>query len=266
MASRRTPVLPVRIAVRSLLRRADPARYKSLMTADDVSGTVIIYETERELLSADHLGLRTSSRQIAWSDISGFADASTQDNRWALLIVMRDQRKYGSGFLVVPPRGSPAATKMAEAVRQVAARYGVTAELTGFPMWHGKPAGDGFYEDPGGQASVRYWNGTSWSPLLSADVPEPGIVRHSHVSWSELPSAGEPWTYPATEARRMTVIFALTTGLIVAVAGLVAGLYAAGLVAAQTWWLLCGLVIPAHYSIQSWKRRGYFRRLNKAVN
>ena len=71
-------------------------------------------------------------------------------------------------------------------------------------MKNGRPPIHGVYQDPGGQAGLRYWDGSRWSPLLP-----PGAVTgwftvwtNTTARWTELPVANEPWDYPATRAAR----------------------------------------------------------------
>jgi Protein of unknown function (DUF2510) len=102
---------------------------------------------------------------------------------WALLIVLRSGRKvrvHGARSSSTPP-----------VVNQVAARYGIPADVTGVPAKAGRPAsvdlyedpgsgaGSGtsdrpasrdIYQDPGGRSGLRYWDGRQWSPLLPPQV------------------------------------------------------------------------------------------------
>jgi hypothetical protein len=119
---------------------------------------------------------------------------------WALDIVRHTGRKVTVLTL------SPSPETLA-AIRQVAARYGIPADVTGILSDSGRPADRGLYEDPGGQAGLRYWDGKQWSPLLPPDVGKPGTVGRSHRSWSALPTAEGRWT--GREARRLAVQCAL---------------------------------------------------------
>lgn len=106
-----------------------------------------------------------------------------------------------------------------DAIRQVAERYGVSADLTGVVMRDGRPIGKGMFEDPGGQAGMRYWDGSRWSPLLVPVSRRWLAVRRSAASWADLPVAQEPWDHPSVRTARLkawiAVCGALTCALLV---------------------------------------------------
>jgi len=108
------------------------------------------------------------------------------------------------------------------AIRQVADRYAIPADVTGVRL---EP---GLYHDPGGQPGLRYWDGTHWSPLLPPDVAKPKAVQESPACWPALPMDDRPWTYPAARVKYWTAWFA-------ALAAVSAVLLAAGLVV-ELWW------------------------------
>jgi Protein of unknown function (DUF2510) len=139
------------------------------------------------------------------------------------------------------------------------------------PMKDGQPPGPGLYEDPGGQAGLRYWDGTQWSPLLPSDVGKPTIGAKSPASWLVLPKANEHWTYAATRTRRRTASFAVFTAVSVV-------LLTCGLVIDQWWdrgtyysqmsavwlWIIGGSA--ALYALIQWRNRKFFRKLDSAAN
>jgi len=183
------------------------------MTADDASGAVTIWDNGFVSMRADDLGVTVGRHDIPdggkrflWSEISRFADGhySTEEGTiWRLVLVLHSGRE-------VSYRWEPT-DELLTNVRQVAERYGIAAELSGIPMSGGRPTNDGLYEDPWGQAGLRYWGGGQWSPLLPLDVlksrsggPRKGM--RSAESWSLLPVAADgSWTYAATWARRLRV-------------------------------------------------------------
>ena len=142
------------------------------------------------------------TRQFAWAEISCFADGARYiegSYDWVLHIVLRTGRK-------VTVTAMPPTPETLAAIRQVAARYGVPADLAGTPARKGRPAIRGLYEDPGGQVGLRYWDGRQWSLPLPPDISKPGTVRKSLGSWSALPTAEGRWT--RAEAARLAVRFA----------------------------------------------------------
>jgi hypothetical protein len=180
------------------------------MAADDTLGTVTIYRRGRTGLYADDQGVTvrnpaSRTRRVAWAEISCFADGARMSEGsyfWVLHIVLHTGRK------VTVMAGPPTPETLA-AIRQVAARYGIPAEVVGVPVKKGRPAHRGLYEDPGGQAGLRYWDGRQWSPLLPPDIGKRETVRKSLGSWSALPTAEGRWTGAAAEARRLMVRFAI---------------------------------------------------------
>src|SRR5215470_681683 len=142
------------------------------MAVDEAPGTVTIYSRGGYLrLSADDHGVTvynpgSRTRRVAWAEISCFADGahfSKGSYSWALDIVLHTGGKVTAWIF------SPSPETLA-AIRQVAARYGIPADVTGILSNNGRPADRGLYEDPGGQAGLRYWDGEQWSPLLPPDV------------------------------------------------------------------------------------------------
>jgi Bacterial PH domain/Protein of unknown function (DUF2510) len=189
------------------------------MTVDDAPGTVTIYRRGRTGLYADDQGVTvrnpaSRTRRIGWAEISCFADGSRWSEGsyfWVLHIVLNT----GDRVMVMAP---PTPETLA-AIRQVAARYRIPADLAGVPVVKGRPADRGLYEDPGGREGLRYWDGRVWSPLLPLDIGTRRTVRTSLGSWSALPTAEGRWTGAKTGARRAAAHFTLAAGIS---AGLVA--------------------------------------------
>jgi Protein of unknown function (DUF2510) len=252
------------------------------MTADDASGTVTICKGQGLFLRADDAGVLVRNfygraRRIAWTEISHFADGQyTKEGvtGWQLFIVLRTGNRVRVTSSVLAP-----ADEVVAAVRKAAQPHGVPADLAGVPVKKGQPAVRGFYEDPGGQVGVRYWDGTRWSPLLPPDASRPptvgwwpyeGTAQKSPASWSALPTAEGRWTYAATRARRWTVVFAAT-----AVVSLL--LLAGGLVVELWWdrgtyhrhmsgvaWFMSG-GITALFALRAWGERRFFLKLDRAA-
>ena len=149
------------------------------MTAGDASGTVTICKGQGLFLRADDAGVLVRNfygraRRIAWTEISHFADGQyTKEGvtGWQLFIVLRTGKRVRVTSSVLAP-----ADEVVAAVRKAAQPHGVPADLAGIPVKKGQPAVRGFYEAPGGQVGVRYWDGTRWSPLLPPDASRPPTV------------------------------------------------------------------------------------------
>jgi hypothetical protein len=214
--------------------------------------------------------LTLRARQFAWPEVSRFADGSFQtifgNYYWVLHIVLHTGRKVP----VDCTRESPTPETL-RAVKQVAERHGIPADLAGVPMKDGRPPGPGLYEDPGGQAGLRYWDGTQWSPLLPPDVSKSTTGPESPNSWSALPTADGHWTYAATRARRWTAWFAVSMAVS-------AALLTGGLVI-DLWWYRSTSYRPisalsflifggfaALYALMTWRNRKFFRKLDAAAN
>lgn len=179
------------------------------MTMDEAQGTVTIYRSGRTGMYADDYGVTVrngASRTLrfAWAEIGCFADGARYSEGsyfWVMHIVLHSGRKVMASV--------PNNPETLAAIRQVADRYGVPADLAGVPVKNGRPVRRDLYEDPGGQAGLRYWDGKQWSPLLPPDIGKPGTIKKSLGSWSALPTAEGRWTGAKTEAVRTAMIFAL---------------------------------------------------------
>jgi hypothetical protein len=175
---------------------------------------VTIYRRGRTGLYADDHGVTvrnpaSRTHRFAWAEISSFADGSRTSEGsyfWVLHIVLHTGRR------VTVTAVSPTAETLA-AIRQVAARHGIPADLAGVPAKKGRPAHRGLYEDPGGVAGLRYWDGKVWSPLLPSDIGKRRTVRKSLGSWSALPTAAGGWIGAKTAARRTAGFFAFDVAL-----------------------------------------------------
>jgi hypothetical protein len=108
--------------------------------------------------------------KLSWPEVSHLGDGSVYMGDagyiWALGVVLRDGRvrsvstAVGLGFAEI------------EEIRQAAARFAVPAMFaapTESRMRHERPA-EGLYEDPGGLVGLRYWDGSTWSPLLPSSA------------------------------------------------------------------------------------------------
>jgi len=102
------------------------------MTLDGTPGTVTVHRRGRTGLYADDHGVTvrnraSRTRQFAWAEISCFADGARYiegSYDWVLHIVLRTGRK-------VTVTAMPPTPETLAAIRQVAARYGVPADLAG---------------------------------------------------------------------------------------------------------------------------------------
>jgi hypothetical protein len=246
------------------------------MTVDDAPGTVTICKRGRMGLYADDHGLTvrntaSRARRFAWAEISHFADGrvlNDGDYSWILHIVLHTGRKVPATCT----SGSPTPETLT-AIRQVAERYGIPADLAGVPMKKGRPAQRALYHDPGGQAGLRYWDGRQWSPLLPPDVGKwsSRLVRKSPGSWPTLPTADGRWTYAATQATRWTAWLAVF-------AAVSAALLAAGLAIELWWdpgthhrhlngWAFCAFGgLTALYAYVAWRNRRLYLKLDEAAN
>jgi hypothetical protein len=203
------------------------------MTVDDLPGRVTICTRGRSSLSADDLGVTAQNfpghpRRFLWSEISRFADGrqaagDSPPANWVLDIVLHSGQTYS----VDCTRAGSAAPETLAAIRQVAERHGIHADLTGIVMASdGRPDSEGLYEDPWGQAGVRYWDGKQWSPLLPSDHGISMSVWQSTARWTELPVAEASWTYPARRVKFYRIWVGVCTALtlIILAVGLTTGL------------------------------------------
>jgi hypothetical protein len=241
------------------------------MTVEDSPGTVTIYRSGRPRLYADDHGVTvrnpaSRTRRFAWAEISCFADGSRMNEGsyfWVLDIVRHTGRK------VTVMAGPPTPETLA-AIRQVAARHGIPADLTGIPVKKGHPAHRGLYEDPGGREGLRYWDGRVWSPLLPPDIGKPQAAGKGPGSWSALPMAEGRWTGAATRATQTAVIFVFA-------AALSAGALALGLLAelgpdhahvpVGTW--LSAYAFAAVFALAAggcWRDRKFLLKVDEAAN
>lgn len=204
------------------------------MTADDAPGTVTICSGQGLFLRTDDAGILVRNfhfgraRRIAWTEISHFEDGRyTRQGvtSWLLVIVSRTGKPVPVLCSVLAPVGEVMA-----AIREVAQAHGIPADLAGVPAKGGRPASSGLYEDPGGQAGLRYWDGRQWSPLLPPDASKwsSRTVGKSPRSWSALPTAAGRWAYAATQARRWTAWLALLAA--------VSAVSLAGGLVIELWW------------------------------
>ena len=240
-------------------------------------GCVTICTGQGLYLRADETGLlvrnfyfgRASRIRIAWTAISHFADgAYTKEGAtsWMLVIVLRTGKQVKVLSSVLGPPSYVVA-----AVKEASQRHGIPADLAGVPMKNRGPHQRGLYEDPGGQAGVRYWDGAQWSPLLPRDVGHTRAVQKSERSWSTLPIAEGHWTYPATQANSRTVLVAI-------IAAASAAMLAGGL-AKVLWWdgalhhkdptnsgwfFVCCGGLAALFVLKAWGSRKFFLRLDEA--
>jgi Protein of unknown function (DUF2510) len=233
------------------------------MPVDDAPGTVTILKHGWNSLRADDHGLTVREgprvRRFAWAEVSRLVDGSAYiqgSYDWVLLIVLRSGRK-------VRVHGAPTPETLA-AVRQVAARYGIPVDVTGVPVKGERPARRGLYEDPGGRAGLRYWDGRQWSPLLPPEVGKSRTARlrmtttpsSGPASWSTLPMAEERWAYVATAAKHEAMWLAVLAAVSAAflIIGLVTNLWSI---------FFCALFALA--AVRRWEFRKFFLKLDEAA-
>lgn len=147
------------------------------MTVEDPPGHVTICSRGRSSLSADDAGVTVRNfpgrpRRLLWPEIRSFADGRQNlgegGEHWVLSIVLRS----GQTRSAYCTHAESAAPETLAAIRQVAERYGIPADLTGIMMASdGRPELEGLYEDPWGQVGVRHWDGKECMlPLVSASA------------------------------------------------------------------------------------------------
>lgn len=248
------------------------------MTAEDVPVAVTICKRGRTGLYADDLGVtvrgsKSGDARFAWAEIDCFADGGKSDggDYWVLVIVMHTGQRVPVDCTQGYGEADPGTLA---AIRQVAYRHEIPADLTGVPMTDdGRPVSSGLYEDPGGQAGLRYWDGTQWSPLIPLHLWKArwnwgAPAGKSAGVWSDLPVADRRWNYAAVRARRATVWLAC-------LAAVTAALLTVGLViwlwwdhgsshrqvdAARWFW---GAISAALVAILPWKVRTFYRKLDQ---
>jgi hypothetical protein len=246
------------------------------MAADDTSGSVTLWKSGRKGLYADDHGLTVQRserriRTIRWPEISRIEETGGYDSQsgmylWGLSILLHTGEKVSANMGWY----GTDAPQIAASVMQVAEGYGIPANLTGVPTRGGRPVRRGIYGDPSGQAGLRYWDGSQWSPFLPEDIARPAsvILRESPDSWSALPAADGRWTYAAAQARRYgrwSAVFAIVSAMLVA----------GGVVARLRWdngtndpsflfWLVG--VVPAGWALRALiGRRRLFLKLDRAA-
>ena len=172
-------------------------------TRNAADGTAIIYGNKDVGLSADDDGITV--RRGRRVERFGLDEISCFRNRLAiglgLEIVLRAGRTIHVPALIELTDG-----ELAEAIGQLALHHDVHADLTGPPP---RPAGTGVYQDPWGEAGVRYWDGKCWSPLLPRSVAR--RAKPAEGSWSQLPVAEGAWTHAADQAKLIGKISAAVT-------------------------------------------------------
>jgi hypothetical protein len=114
---------------------------------EGAQGAVTIWQGGVVILSADDHGvtvrrLAAPSRRVAGAEISRFEDGGGWDDQrgiyWQLVVVLRTGKKV-KGY-PIPPAPAP---ETVAAVRRVAERHGIPADVTGVPMKDGKPVREG---------------------------------------------------------------------------------------------------------------------------
>jgi hypothetical protein len=246
------------------------------MIADGAQGTVTIWKSGRKGLYADDHGVTVRNpasrpRRFAWPEISRFEEGGGYDSHtgsyiWTLVIVLHTGQKVSA----CPGWYGAHTLNTVAAVRQVAERYGIPADLAGVPMKDGRPARRGLYHDPGGQAGLRYWDGRQWSPLLPPGIVKPRSVtlQESPASWSALPMADGPWTYGAARATRLMVwfiVFAAVSALLVAGALVVQRRWDHGTNSDPSILVWMGAAVFAVWTLRAWMGRRFFLKLERAV-
>jgi Protein of unknown function (DUF2510) len=201
------------------------------MTTKDAQGAVTICERGRAGLYADDLGVTvrrssSSATRFRWAQIDRFADGRQLTHGgycWVLVIVLHSGRRIP---VSCTQRMGEADPETLTAIRQVADRHEIPADLTGVPMTDdGRPVSTGLYKDPGGRAALRYWDGRQWSPLLPLHLKKAGwgwdrTKGKSAGFSSDFPVADGRWTYAAVGARRWALwlaFFAVVTAALLAV-------------------------------------------------
>jgi hypothetical protein len=237
------------------------------MSADDAFGSVTICQKRHAGVHADDFALtvrHSASRaeRFAWAEISRFAEKSDSDDGalvWYWVIVLRNGRKLPVGGT----HGCMPSPETGAAIRQLAERYGIPAEVTGVAL---RP---GLYTDPRGAIGLRYFDGAHWSPLLGSEFFRPRSVRKSPAAWPTLLMTEGRWTYAADRLKYWAFWVVIFTPVS-------AGLLITGLVIQLWWdlgehhstssagWFIIGglLALP---TIHPWRAWRYFARLSKAA-
>jgi hypothetical protein len=241
------------------------------MAVGDTSGTVTIWERGRRGFYADEHGVTVANsarrvRRLAWAEISRFQEGGGYDPEsggyiWAVVIVLHTGEKVSA---VNGWYGSDAAD-IATAVTQVAERHGIPADVAGVPMKDGRPVRRGLYHDPGGQAGLRFWDDSQWSPLLPPDIAKPGsvLLPESPVFWSKLPTADGHWTYPKLRARRL-MVWSAVFGTVSA-ALMVAALLLHRRLHGNTAFVWMVAVVPGVWAVRALNARRFLLKLDRAA-
>jgi hypothetical protein len=249
------------------------------LTAVAIASGWLLYRACRLEARFDDRGITIrkllKTNRYSWPKVIRFEDGWVSGDQgskdWALRVVFGDRK-------AVTAKGTSGKNQSANlvAIRQVAARYQIPAELTGIPRKrNGSPVRRGIYPDPGGEPGRRHWNGREWSPHLWLDPADGKEAGQRAVVWAPLP--GSERYDAAARARRAGIWSA--AALAMTVAGLSAlaldavlrnpGLHLTGslsdgypLVAIPCMMALFGFVV----TVNRWQVRKEYRELEQARN
>lgn len=141
-----------------------------------------------------------TTRTLGWSEVDSFIDAFIPANQggaqWALGVKTTD----GSILVAeMTTNGKPQGREITvQALRAVAWRYGVGAQLTGEAGNNGNPTRAGWHPDPGGAPGERIWNGAMWGPVRRHPDPQ---GEGAFESWDPVGDPATAFELYTTEAR-----------------------------------------------------------------
>jgi hypothetical protein len=141
------------------------------------------------------------TRTLTWSEVDSFVDAFIPVNQgraqWALGI------KTTSGEVILAQmtaNGKPQGrASTVQALRTVAWRYAIGAQLTGEAGSQDRPDRAGWHLDPDGKPGERFFNGAMWGPIRRH--PDPRVPGATFESWDPRGDATTALELYTTEAR-----------------------------------------------------------------
>ncbi len=153
--------------------------------------------------------------RLTWSEVDSFVDAFIPVNQgraqWALGV------KTTSGEVILAQmtaNGKPQGrASTVQALRTVAWRYAIGAQLTGEAGSQDRPDKAGWHPDPDGKAGERFFNGATWGPIRRhADPRVPGPTFESWDPRGDATTALELYTTEArAQAKKRNKWVAITT-------------------------------------------------------
>jgi hypothetical protein len=200
-------------------------------------------------------------RVIGWDEVHWLRDGPrfSRYTRWVLEIVLKN-----GGTIKAEASASEstsAAAQTLQVIRQIARRHAIPAVLTGSPVTpfdpgNGMPAA-GLYPDPGGEPGLRAWDGTEWSPVLHADLPDDGPDGTDELAPTFSPLSRQVQQQHCENAAAVLRGQQFNVRALMILTCVVAGLLLAGLAVACCWITPPGAGVPSAARAAVWAAAGF---------